>query len=325
MSGVPTKILIIKPSALGDVVQALPVACGLKKRWPNSPVHWIINENFQELLSRHPCIDKVIPYPRERWTLPGSLGEMWRWAQALAAERYDLVIDLQGLARSGIMARATKSPRRLGLHSAREGARLAYTEIIHDYPLAACERYLCALSHLGITGRADDFQLRATQQPPCELVAKPYLVFHPYSRWQTKLWPWRHYERLAALLPEYTCAVVGHGPWFPIPGINIADLRGKMPLGELMAILQHARAVVSMDSGPAHLAAALGTPTLVLFGATDSRKTAPASPKVKVAQHPVACSPCLKRVCHHTEKMACMTGITVESVQDQLIKLIATH
>jgi heptosyltransferase I len=319
----PRKILLIKPSALGDVVQSLPVATGLKRQWPNAELHWIVSDAYQEVLKDHPAINRVIVYPRNRWKNPFRLPEIIAWAADLRGERYDLVIDLQGLLRSGLMTLATGSQRRLGLKSAREGSRLAYTEIIDDAPVSAAERYLCALRHLQITPQPLDFQLKTPGELPPPLERPGYIVLHPYSRWRTKLWPWRYYQELIDLMPAEKFVVVGEGPWFPLAGSGLVDLRGKLTLRRLMSVLQQAKAVLSTDSGPAHLAAALGATTIVLFGATDWRKTRPVGKSVSVQTHAVSCSPCMSRVCLREETMLCMTGLAPRVIRERIIAIIS--
>ncbi len=209
------KILIIKPSALGDIVQALPVLTGLKRRWPEAEIDWIVNDTFAEILEGHPCLRKTILYPRRRWTSPKRIPEMWRWGKRLRAEKYDMTIDLQGLFRSGLMTWAAKSPRRLGLLSAREGAQATYNEIIADSAISAAERYLTCLEHLDILVQPLDFQLTARAPLPEALKDfGPYIVLHPYSRWRTKLWPWRYYQELVDSMPTPNLSSWAKGPGF---------------------------------------------------------------------------------------------------------------
>lgn len=320
----PERILIVKPSALGDVIQALPVATGLKHHWPQARLDWIVNDTYEELLAGHPAIDQLWLYRRRRWTSPMRIPEMWRWARELRRQNYDLVIDLQGLLRSGLMTLVTGAPRRIGLCSAREGSIHCYNEFVDDYPLAAADRYLCVLSHLGVPFQRYDFQLKAHGALPPEIAALPEqpIVIHPYSRWRTKLWPFRYYQELIRLYPAKSFVLVGEGPWFPIEGPNLIDLRGKLNLSQLMAILANAQAVLSTDSGPAHLAAALGRPTLTLFGATDWRKTKPAGNNVKVVTNAIFCAPCLKRSCYRDVPMQCLTEIMPAEVALQLNSML---
>jgi lipopolysaccharide heptosyltransferase I len=317
------KILLIKPSGLGDIVQALPVLTGLKRRWPDAEIDWIVNDSFAEILEGHPCLRKVIRYPRKRWTSLKRMPEIWRWGKKLRAEQYDLTIDLQGLFRSALMTWAANSPRRIGLESAREGSRAFYNEFIADTAISAAERYLTCLEHLDIPVRPLDFQLTARSPLP-ESVKDfgPYIVLHPYSKWRTKLWPWRYYQELVDTMPEAKFVVVGEGPWFPLHAEGrLIDLRGKLKLGELVTVIDRAQSTLSPDSGPAHIAGALGRPVLVLFGATDWRKTKPSGQRVLIHTHALFCSPCLKRNCWRDTPMECMSLLTPLKIRTLLLSL----
>jgi heptosyltransferase-1 len=317
------KILIIKPSALGDIVQALPVLTGMKRRWPAAKIDWVVNDSLRGILEGHPCLNRTVLYPRKRWTTPWRIPEMWRWARALREERYDITLDLQGLMRSGLMTWASGSPRRIGLQSAREGARWAYTEVVADTAISAAERYLTCLEYLGIPVQPLDFQLEPRTPPPQELAGfGPYIALHPYSRWRTKLWPWRYYQELVDAMPEQRFVMVGEGSWFPIeaPG-RLVDLRGRLSLGSLVTVLHGAKAVLSTDSGPAHIASALGRPTLVLFGATDWRKTKPSGAQVLIETKALFCSPCLKRTCWRDTPVECMGLLGPQQIRALLLRI----
>ena len=317
------KILIIKPSALGDIVQALPVLTGLKRRWPAAQIDWIVNDSLREILDGHPCLRRTILYPRRRWTTPSRIPEIWRWGRRLRDEQYDITIDLQGLFRSALMTWAANSPRRIGLLSAREGSRAVYNEYIADTAISAAERYLTCLEHLDIPVQPLDFQLTARDLLPDELKDfGPYVALHPYSRWRTKLWPWRYYQELIDSMPDRKFVVVGEGPWFPLeaPG-QIVDMRGRLSIGTLVTVLDRAQAVLSTDSGPAHIAGALGRRTLVLFGASDWRKTKPSGTNVLVRTDALFCSPCLKRTCWRDTPVECMSLLTPEKIRTTLLSI----
>jgi heptosyltransferase-1 len=318
------KILIIKPSALGDIVQALPVLTGMRRRWPAAKIDWIVNDSLAGILEGHPSLNKVIPYPRRRWTTPLQIPEIWRWGRDLRAEGYDITLDLQGLMRTGLMTWATGSPRRIGLFSAREGARFAYTEVVADTAISAAERYLTCLEYLGIQVEPLDFQIKAKASLPEELnTFGTYIVLHPYSRWRTKLWPWRYYQELIDSMPEHRFVVIGEGPWFPLEAPSrLIDLRNQLTIGTLLTVLDRASAVLSTDSGPAHIAAALGRSTLVLFGATDWRKTKPSGRNVLIQTQELFCSPCQKRTCWRDTPVECMSLLSPSKIRTLLLALV---
>ncbi len=317
------KILIIKPSALGDIVQALPVLTGLRRRWPTAQIDWIVNSSLKDILKGHPCLDNTILYPRSRWNGPHRLPEIWRWGKRLRQQHYDITIDLQGLLRSALMTWAANSKRRIGLLSAREGSRAFYNEFIADTAISAAERYLTCLEHLEIPVKRHDFQLTSNAPLPAALENfSPYIALHPYTKWRTKLWPWRYYQDLVDSMPDHRFVVVGEGPWFPLNAPDrLIDLRNQLSIPTLVTVLNKAQAVLSTDSGPAHIAGALGRLTLVLFGATDWRRTKPAGPRVQVHTHALFCSPCLNRTCWRDTPVECMSLLTPQKIRSLLLPL----
>jgi len=319
------RILVVKPTALGDVAQALAVAPVLK-RWRGHEVHltWLGDEDYAPLVKLSPWVDEIITFPRRK--LRGSPLAFVRWLASLRKHEFDLALDLQGLARSALMMKAVRVKRRVGLWSAREGSRLAYDELVEDSQAHAVDRYLAAARQVtGVNDEISDDASLLTLPPgnlPEGLEPGNYTVLHPYSLWQTKLWPWRNYQKLATALPREKFAVIGHGDFFPLMAPNVIDLRGKTDLSALLAILGNSRAVISTDSGPLHLAAAFDKPLLALFGATDPDKTAPRARQMKILTNELPCRPCLRRVCHNEKAMECLQAITVEMVSNEWSALI---
>jgi heptosyltransferase-1 len=313
-----TQLLVVKPTSLGDVAQALGPVAALKEAMGDQlAVDWVVDEDYLPVLEAAPFLRRPIPFPRRAWRRRFSPGAMQAFGSRLRAGRYDIVLDLQGLARSGLMTFATGAPRRIGLASAREGSRFACTEIYNDRQNHAVDRYLGACSH--IAGRPLELPaqvLRGTGRTlPAGLTSGKFTLLHPYSQWETKLWPWSRYEELAAARPEETFVVIGKGTPFPLIGPNILDLRGKTGLAELITLCGSARSMISTDSGPAHIAVAAGCPVVCLFGATDPLKTAPRGRAVRVLLHEMDCRPCLKRHCARPENvMGCLRGIGIDDV-----------
>ncbi|MDR1192012.1 MAG: glycosyltransferase family 9 protein [Verrucomicrobiales bacterium] len=318
------KLLVVKPTALGDVAQALTVAPLLKQRaaW----LAWLVDEDYAPLVKLCPWVDEIITFPRRR--LRGSPSAWVRWLASLRRHEFDVALDLQGLARSALMLRAVRADWRVGLRSAREGARLAYNVAVADGQRHAIDRYLAAarlVAGLDAAAPAD----RPLLAPPPDAVpaglrAGEYTVLHPYSLWATKLWPWRNYERLAALLPQEQFVLAGQGPFFPASAPNITDCRNRTGLTDLLALLGGSRAVIGTDSGPLHLAAAFGKPLLALFGATDPGKTAPRAPLTvaKILTAGLSCQPCLRRHCQRPAAMECLRVITPEQVAKAWVTLV---
>lgn len=311
------KVLIVKPTALGDVAQALKVVPWLKRSGKASRVDWVVDSAYLPVLEICPDLDRLIGFPRQEWRRSFSPGRMLAWAADLRRESYDVVLDLQGLARSGLMTRVARARHRVGLDSAREGAFLAYSRRVDDHQHHAVDRYAAAVAQ--VLGEATP---RAPLTFPCPATPLPdglqpgrYTVFHPYSLWPTKLWPWQRFQALAQSLEGEPVVWVGSGTYFPTGTSRPLDLRGRTPLPLLLSLLAQARAVISTDSGPAHLAALFDVPLITLFGATDPALTSPRSPRGEILTAAgLPCRPCLQRNCHWKEPMDCLAQISVEQV-----------
>jgi len=315
-------MLIIKPTALGDVAQTALVVPAIKKHLPHAHVSWLVDEDYAPLVELCEGVDAIVPFPRRRWRERVSWNQLWHWLKSLDAEEYDVALDLQGLARSAVMTWASGAKRKIGLHSAREGARWVYTELIHDTAEHAVERYRQAITSLTGVPEANSYLKKPERM---ESLPQTYGVMHPYSLWETKLWDWERYEQVARALPELTWVLVGKGERFPVTAPNVVELRGTTDLRQLMQVLAHAQVVLSTDSGPAHLGSALGVPVVSLFGATDPLKTAPQPKRGQILQaKDVPCVPCLKRTCSHHQPMACMNHVSVEQVVPALQHLMRT-
>jgi heptosyltransferase I len=311
------KVLVVKPTALGDVAQALKVVPWLKRSGRFTQLDWVIDTDYLPILEICPDIDHCIGFPRKLWSRRFCAMDMLNWTRVLRKESYDAVLDLQGLARSALMTRLARSARRVGLASSREGASWAYSEIVPDDQQHAVDRYAAAVGHLLDEKKPHPLLTFPAPDTPLPPGIQPgqYTVFHPYSLWATKLWPWERFVQLAAALPNEPIVWVGSGPFFPVKKSSGMDLRGKTPLPLLLTLLANARAVVSTDSGPAHLAALFGVPVISLFGATDPSRTSPRSERGEVLHaEGLACRPCLKRNCGWSKPMACLHQVSVDQV-----------
>jgi len=342
-----TRTLIIKPSSMGDVVQALPVLTALKEAHPSAHVSWLVGKPFAGILDGHPRLDEVIVFDRRRFarfTFSVTVaGEFLAFMKGLRQRRFTAVIDLQGLFRSGLLALATGAPARVGFRDARELAPLFYTEdvFVPRRTVHAVDRYLTAARRLGLA------EAKARDHLPVSAAARaairgrlaeaglepgePFVAVGPHARWATKQWP---AERFAAVLDRLhrregvRAVLVGSGDaaeaartiarGLTQPPI---DLVNRTTLKELAAVLAEARVMLTNDSGPMHVAAAVGTPVVAIFGPTSPARTGPYGPGHRILAGRAACSPCYRRQCLYDRgnaAMLCLTNITPEAVYDQL-------
>ena len=322
----PRRILIIKPSAIGDVVHALPVLNLLRRKWPEAHISWLVTPACAGLLERHPQLDEVIRFDRKEfgrgWRSPRVALDLLRFMWSLRARRFDLVVDLQGLFRSGWMALETFAPVRVGPANAREGAWLFYTHRVRtgSDEQHAIERYLTIAQALGCERGPVEFHFAVDDDDRAAVAAMvptgPYAVLMPGANWATKQWP---VERFAALVEPVRRrfgleSVVAGGPDVSglarqIPGA--IDLAGKTNLRQLVALLERAALVVANDSGPMHIAAALGRPLVTPYGPTNPVRTGPFGRLDSVVRLDIPCSPCYSRRCCH---QSCLQWLTIDPV-----------
>lgn len=328
------EILVIKPSSLGDVIHSLPFLKSLKDTFKDVHIDWVISKNLAEILENHPLINNLIIFDKDSWksikNLPKTTREAGRLIRTLRSKKYDMVIDLQGLLRSGIITGIAQSPVKIGFDNAREGSRCFYNKKIHiNDTQHAVDRYLEVAKSIGANSERIGFPLvidESVKERVKSLTGdlKEYVVIVPSARWETKRW---HPENFARLVSEIgiPCVIAGSKSDKQIAkhildssGGKCIDLSGKTDLKELAALIAKAKAVISNDSGPMHIAAALGVPVIALFGPTDPEKTGPYGWKnnknLKVIRTSVPCSPCFKKKC---KDPVCMSGITVEKVLEE--------
>jgi lipopolysaccharide heptosyltransferase I len=326
------RVLLIKPSALGDIVHSLPVLDLLRRRYPDAEIAWLIAPAFAPLVRTHPAGCEVIEFDRGGQLNAGKRGPAaWFDAAALstrlAARRFDLVIDLQGLLRSALFTFGTMAPVRVGFAAAREGAPFAYTHAIESRGIErhAVERYLDIAEALGCGRGPVEYRFGLTDADRAAVDAllgeydRPLAVLLPGTNWETKKWPIAHYATLAKMLERDGNRVViaGAADVLPLAGRvpNALNLANKTSLLQLVALLERAAVVVANDSGPMHIASALGRPLVTIFGPTNPIRTGPHARLDTVIRLNIACSPCYSRKCSHT---SCMHWLTPERVFEKV-------
>ncbi len=341
----PRKILIVKLSAVGDVVQTLPMLTALRKRFSEAQIDWVVEEEAAGILDGYPGIDRVLVSRRKSWltnirkgrNLGATLRELLRFVRDLRETEYDWVIDNHGVLKSGVWVALSRGRRKIGYRAtagiADEGSYL-FTHERHP-PLSierhALERYLDLVGQLGVPTEGISLEYPV---PPDSLKSArelldrngfnthPLAVIHPLAKWDTKQWAPEKFARLADRLGERGIRVVITGS----PGdllsaerilsrvrvpSRILNLTGQTDLRELAALFSLADLVISPDTGPMHLAAAVKAPLVALFGPTAPWRTGPYGGGHAVLRKELPCSPCFRKKCPIGE---CLDQITVEEV-----------
>ncbi len=343
------KILIIKLSAIGDVVQSLCVLDALKARFPDAEIDWLAGEAAAGLLKGHPMLEEVIVYPRKRFgnlcSQPLSWPQLMRegriFLSGLRKKRYDIVLDLQGLLKSGVLAWLSRGDRKIGFAATREGSSLFLNEKLSSYDpdQHAVLRYMRIAYHLGAdrdrplgfplgTGR-DKLLKAAKVLEQHGLSAGRTVGLIPGTRWETKHWTAAGFAETGELIRKETGlepVILGSRSDMKLADeINrhahrhITDLTGRTDLKTLAALFTMTAAVISTDTGPMHLAAAAGSPVVALFGPTAPNRTGPFSSRSRVVCRHLSCSPCFRRRCKDNR---CMKEITPHEVIMYLKELL---
>jgi len=283
-----TDVLIIKPSSLGDILNGLQLAATLKAGRPDLRISWVVADAFAPVVRACLTVDRTFVFSRK-----GGLRGFFRLLRELRRERFDLVLDLQGLARSGLMTWAARSPRKIGRSDSREGAGLFYHQTV-PLPVGEWREHSVAilLEFCRVFDLPPVLAGRVAFRPPAEFRHEgafapvngrgPVLMF-PDSRGADREWPGfaALTERFLAHDPDARVVWAGQKV-LPSPGgadpARFTNLMGKTTLPEVIAAIPRASLVVVNDSGPMHLAAALGVRTVSLFGPTRARMRAPYPP-----------------------------------------------
>ena len=350
MQPAPENILIVKLSAIGDVIHTLPVLNAVRRHYPRARITWLVEEAAAGLLEGHRSLDRVLVSKRKRW-LKGLAGptrgryirEALIFIKALRDTRYDMILDLQASLKGGILVGLARGRRKIGFGKGLEHQEYSYLFLNEKIPAVDMEvhaltRGLMLLEHVGIAADKVDYHLPVSGRDREDIArmlktaglsgSAKLVAINPVAQWDTKLWESRKFANLADLLIErYGVAVVFSGGPDDRPVIgeiesrmkfSALNLAGRTTLKGLAALYEKALFLVSTDTGPMHLGAAVGIPVVALFGATAPWRTGPFGREHRVVRADCSCSPCFKRRCETTH---CMTGITVEMVITEIEKL----
>jgi heptosyltransferase I len=323
-------ILLIKPSSLGDIVHAMPTCAAIHRAYPKARLTWLVKREWAGVVERIDGVDRVWPVES---TLQGWLSEV----SLLRAEGFDLVVDLQGLFRSAAIGWLTGSPLLVGFANGREGSSWFYSRRVPvpQLEMHAVDRYLLVAKVVGaVEFGAPEFRFRLPQTDYEEvdrllsrsgvMPGTSWVALNVSARWPTKRWPAASFAEVAdRLLQEgYGAVVMIGGPdecadvaavsgMMKTPAV---DLSGATTVGLLPALLSRAALLITNDSGPMHIAAAVGTPLVAMFGPTSAVRTGPYGMGQSVLTGHVPCSPCFSRTCHNSSHLECLRAVSPEQV-----------
>jgi len=345
MASTPEQILIVKLSAIGDVIHTLPALNAIRRHYPPAHITWLVEEAAAGLLKGHPALDRVLISRRKDW-LRGLRGperrqhllEMAAFIRRLRDTRYDMILDFQAALKGGVLIALARGVRKIGFGKGLEHQEHSYLFLNERVPavdmeIHALTRGLLLLEQIGIPTRRIEYGLPVSARDRDHIAhllsaagieSQARLVaINPVAQWETKLWENGKFAALADMLIErYDVTVVFTGGPADRPTAaaitarmehqhRALDLTGRTSLLGLAALYERAKFLVSTDTGPMHLGAAVGIPVVALFGPTAPWRTGPFGAGHRIVRSDCSCAPCYQRRC---ETAQCMAGITVAQV-----------
>jgi len=345
-------ILIVKTSAIGDVIHTLPALNALRRKYPEARIDWLVEEAAADLVLGHKALDTVLVSRRKAWVRDLQQGRVlaaWRgfadFVKRMRAIEYDLLIDFQGLLKSGIFVGLARAKRKVGFGKGMEHAECSYIFLNEPVPPVnmdqhAAIRELLLLKGIGIESEEVVFDLPVGMEHREKIgqllessgidPTKPLVAINPMTTWETKHWLNDRFARVADQLLDRGMSVVFSGGPQDVQGIeeiravmkgNAVSLAGKTNLKELAALYERVKVLITTDTGPMHLAAATGTPVVALFGPTAPWRTGPFGAGHRILRAEMDCSPCLKKHCDREH--ACMMQISVDQVVQAALAVLA--
>lgn len=336
------KILIVKTSAIGDVTHTLPALLALRRHFPDSHITWLVEEAAADIIIGHPAVDRILVSRRKSWVkaLKGPhkiwvFREIRQFVKELRDTEYDLILDFQNLLKSSVLIWLARSERKVGFGRGMEHSEMSHLFLNERVPavdmnIHAVDRELLLLDALGIPGKNVGYDLpvdaESSRQAKDLLEScgiddnAEFVAINPVATWETKLWPEERFAELANALHARGTAVVFTGSLTDAPAVNAiigkmkkpgVNLCGRTNLKILAALFKRADLVISTDTGPMHIAAAVGATVVALFGPTSCRRTGPYGHGHRIIQSDLSCVPCFKRSCATGR---CMKNISVAQV-----------
>ncbi len=281
-----SRILIVRLGAMGDIIHTLPAAASLRASFPSARITWVVEPRWMPLLEDNPSIDRALPFDRGR-------GGFFESVRALRSEAYDLAVDFQGLIKSAVVARLARPARLVGFGRAiaREGpATWLYSETVASGSTHTVDMRLDLAAAAGASNLVHAFPLPEGRAEG-DLPVGDFVLASPLAGWRSKQWPIEHYRELATrLLRELGMPLVLNGP--PDAFGELASVPDAHPhvsgICGLIHATRRAAAVIGVDSGPLHIAAALHKPGVAIFGPTDPARNGPYCDSLQVLRAPDA-------------------------------------
>ncbi|MDD3013136.1 MAG: lipopolysaccharide heptosyltransferase II [Candidatus Gastranaerophilales bacterium] len=344
------KILIVRLSAIGDVIHSLPILNALKKKFPEANISWVVEDKAADILLNNPLIDKVFIIPKKRWKKEGfsfnNIREFFDIISSIRKEEFDIAIDLQELFKSGIITYLSGAKRRIAHAKTREFADIFINEKLEAHDIfdpnkMIIERYLEPAKYLGASIDEIKFSLPPVNAETKAYIdnllqnidkSKPVIVFSPATIWPTKHWIESYWsELLEKLSSDNNIIFIGsendnaliNRITAKINTQNYISIAGKTTLLDLIELFNRTNILVTPDTGPAHIANATEKPIIIsIFGATSYKRSSPYGEKHVAFSANLPCQPCFKRKCTKKNPMECMKKITPDKVLETILHKI---
>jgi len=327
----PKKILIVLHGSIGDVTRALPLATLVRSGYPRARLAWAVEPPSLPLVQGYPAVDEIILFDRRRWWV-----DFWPFLNKIRSKKFDLVIDLQRHLKSGLISRWSGAPHRIGFNR-RDCKEFNWLFNNHFIPafgddISKLDHYLKFAEFLGLEPSPVEwnFKLSADEEAAVDkhlaAVGPSFAVLFAGSRWESKRWFPTQIADCARVIRERHAldAVLLGGKEerrlseaaLAERGVQAANLVGRTSLREAIGVIARARVAVGPDTGLMHIAVAVGTPVVSLWGATSPRRTGPYGFDDLVIQGRAPCAPCYQRRC--AIGRICMQSIAIEEIAGKI-------
>ena len=334
----PKRILIIKPSSLGDIIHALPTLAALRSRFPEAWIAWLVKHEWAEILDRNPLLNEVLAVNFHVWHL-------WGLIHTIRKKKFDLVVDLQGLFRSAFIARLAGASMVVGFAHGREASPWLYTHRValpipvgqswRLWNMHAVDRNLAVAKFLGakpaipsfwLPNHEEDRQIVNGWLTDAGVTVDDRLVaIAPLTRQVMKNWPLERFIQVAQALMnigQVKILLIGTADqhvshqFEAAVGVRLVNWMGKTCVRQFRVIFERVQLVIANDSAPLHSAAACGIPTVAIFGPTNPAATGPYGMHhgAHLLTSPLPCRPCGQRTCRNEQQLECLTSISVQDV-----------